>query len=511
MRTVSVRGKARFGIAVACALVFAACQIAPPSAPAPSPAPIATPSTTPTAARAPGAALADALRDAISVDDILADLDRLQQIADEHDGIRAAGTAGHEASVAFVADELRKAGYTVELQPVDIAVFLQLAPSTIRIDTPGAAALEDLRDFKAMTFSSSGDVTAKVVALGFDPNATLADRNGLGCDAADWATVPTGAIVLLQPGPCTRHDAVGHAQDAGVAAVVTSYAAWPRDGVLRPTLIEPADIHVPVIGATHAVGLALADAAAQGSTVHLVTHTVSEHRSSSNVIAETPGGDPSNIVMLGGHLDSVIDGPGINDNGSGTMTVLEIARELAGLAAGDAATAPTWKIRVAFWTGEELGLFGSAAYAGTLATQRDGPIRAYLNFDMVASPNGIRVVYDGSVTSRPDESGALTKLFTGALDAAGLTWELEEVGAVSDQYPLEGAAIPIGGLYSGANELKSADQARRFGGTADAPMDACYHLACDTRTNLDPVLLAELSRAAAWVTGALASGEVTLQ
>jgi Zn-dependent M28 family amino/carboxypeptidase len=258
------------------------------------------------------------------------------------------------------------------------------------------------------------------------------------------------------------------------------------------------------------VGLALANAAANGARVHVVTHTLAEQRSSVNVIAETPGGDASNVLMLGGHLDSVIDGPGINDNGSGAMTVLEIARELAALSKADPGTAPRWKVRVAFWTGEELGLLGSAAYAQALGNQRDGPIRAYLNFDMVGSPNGIRAVYAGGVSSRPAEGAAIMHLFTTELDAAGLAWAPETIGAASDHFPLEQAAIPVGGLFSGANELKSAEQAGIFGGTAGLAMDACYHLGCDTNENLDPVLLEQLARVAAWVTGALASGEVAL-
>jgi aminopeptidase Y len=496
-------------LAVACALVLAACQAVPATSPPATSAPVQpTPTAAPSTASEP--ALAGALRDAVDPADILADLDRLQEIADSNGGSRATGTSGHEASVDFVAGELRAAGYDVQLLPVSLQVFLQRSPSILRIDGPGAAALEDLRDFKAMTFSASGDVTAKVFALGFNREARPGDRGGLGCDTADWAAVPAGVIVLVQPGPCTRHDAVVNAQQAGAVAVVTSYADWPRDHVLRPTLIQPADILVPVFGTTHAAGLALDDAAAAGSTVHLTMDTIVEQRSSANVIAETPGGDAANVVMLGGHLDSVVDGPGINDDGSGSMTVVEIARELAALTAGAPADGPRWKVRVALWTGEELGLFGSAAYAGALGSQRDGPIRAYLNFDMLGSPNGIRTVYDGSVTSRPAESGAISRLFTTALDAAGLAWGLEAEGAVSDHYPLEQVGIPIGGLFSGANELKSADQATRFGGTAGVPMDDCYHLGCDTRANVDPVLLEQLARAAAWVTGALASGEVTL-
>ena len=442
--------------------------------------------------------------------DILADLDRLQSIATASGGTRAAGTPGHQASVDFVAGELRAAGYDVRLEPVDTPVFVQTGPSELQITSPGAPTFEDVRDYKAMTFSASGDVTAKVFALGFDPTAQPGARSGRGCDVADWADVPKGTIVLVQPGLCRRHDVVVNAQAAGVVAVITSYVEWPRDAVLRPTLVEPADIHIPVVGTTGAVGLALDDAAANGTTVHVATHAQSDHRSSINVLGETVGGDPDNVVMLGGHLDSVFDGPGINDNGSGTMTVLEIARELARLAAADPASV-RWRVRVAFWTGEELGLYGSAAYARTLQDSAGGPIRAYLNFDMLGSPNGVRVVYDGTATTHPTEGTAITHLFTTALDAAGLAWELESIGAASDHFPLDQAGVPIGGLYSGANELMSAEQAATFGGTAGQPMDACYHLACDTRANVDAVLLEEMARAAAWVTGALASGAISLE
>lgn len=489
------------------ALALGACG---PTAPSVGPTSIASSPATPVpTAAAPSSAasgpLSEALSDAVDVDDILADLARLQAIADEHGGNRATGSAGHAASVDFVADELRRAGFVVELQANMLPAFFQDAPSIIEIGAGGPPALEDVRDFKAMLFSAAGDVTAPVFALGFDPAAMPGDRGGVGCRPEDWAAVPAGVIVLAQPGPCRRADMVALAQAAGVLAVVTTYADWPRDQVRRPVL-NP-DITIPVLGATHAVGLALADAAATGAQVHLVTHTRVERVSTVNVIAETPGGDPANIVMLGGHLDSVIDGPGINDNGSGTMTVLEIAREVAALARATPAGRVPWKVRVAFWTGEEAGIMGSAAYAKALGTMRDGPIRAYLNFDMLGSPNGLRVVYDGSVTSRPPESTKIQGLFTGALEAAGLTWQTEAVGAASDHWPLEQAGIPIGGLFSGASEPKSPEQANLFGGTPGTAADPCYHLACDTVANVDPTLLEQLARAAAWVVGALAAGE----
>ena len=506
--------RACLALALALALV-AGCRTGPaPSTPPgsgglPTASTAAVPATGTVASPDTGPALAIALRDAIDVPDILADLERLQAIADEHGGIRPAGSDGHDASAELVADVLRDAGYEVELQPVELHSFEEREPRFIEI-VGGTDAFVDVRDVKALLVSGSGDVTAKVFDLGFDPTAEPGTGNGLGCDASDWAAVPAGVIVLAQPGPCRRLDVVLQAQEAGALALVTYYD-WVRDGVLRPTLVDPGAATIPVLGATAEVGIALTQAALDETDVRVATSTLIEPRTSFNVIGETPGGDPSNVLMVGGHLDSVMDGPGINDNGTGTMAVLEIARELASIAASNPADgAPAWKVRVVFWTGEEMGLLGSFAYARELDTAEIGAIRAYLNFDMIGSTHGIRTVYDGQATSNPAASAVVSRLFTQALDAEGLAWQPEAVGAVSDHFPLDQLGIAVGGLFSGANELKSADQAARFGGTAGAPGDPCYHLACDTVENVDPAWLEQLARAAAWVAGALASGEVDL-
>lgn len=163
---------------------------------------------------------------------------------------------------------------------------------------------------------------------------------------------------------------------------------------------------------------------------------------------------------------------------------------------------------MAFWTGEEIGLVGSSAYVDGVGSSASA-IQAYMNFDMLGSPNGLRLVYDPGGSSRQAEAAVVAGLFTRALDAEDLVWQSAGLGA-SDHFPFDQALIPTGGLFSGANERKSAAQAALFGGAADAPADACYHRACDTLANIDAALLEQMARAAAWVTGALASGEVRL-
>ena len=498
----------RRGLAILLAALLAACGSAPPPASSATAGP-SSPVGSPGSSGQLDASLADRLRDAIDPATIQADLTRLQEIVTANGGNRAAGTPGHDASAEFVAQELRDLGYAVEPQPVGTPVFRQDAPTVITVAGSTAPAIEDTRDFKAMLYSPSGSVDARIHALGFDPAAQPGDRAGLGCEPDDWVGVPVGSIVLLSSGPCRRHEVVALAQDAGAVAVITAYPDWRRDAILRPTLGDSSGLTIPSIGATQQAGLALAQAAQDGAIVHVEVHTTVTFRTSNNVIGESPDGDPAHVVMLGGHLDSVLDGPGVNDNGSGTMTVLAIARALA--QASKDGVRPAWKVRVGFWTAEEIGLVGSQAYVQALDAAAIPSIAAYLNFDMIGSPNAVRVIYDGSATTRPTASGAIQALFQEALDAAALTSQLEAIGAVSDHFPFDLVNVPVGGLFSGANELRSPEQVALFGGAEGVANDPCYHLACDGTDNVDPVILEQHARAAAWVVGRLASGEVPLE
>jgi Zn-dependent M28 family amino/carboxypeptidase len=491
-------------------LAILGCQPAPSTAPTgdvATPGPAATTSSaSPGATALSGTTLGDQLRDAISADDILADLGRLDTIAAANGGNRAAGSSGHVRSVELVEAALRAAGYEVSRSLTDLTAFSQDAPSVLEIQGPAVPRLADVHDFKAMLMSPSGDVTAELFPLGFDPAAQPGDRSGLGCDPADWAAVPAGVIVLVQPGGCRRRDVLINAQAAGAVGLVTSYADWTPDHVRRPTLIDPEGLSIPAVGVTGAAGLVLLAAAQASLKVHLVIRTTVKETQSPSLIAELPGLDPTHIVLIGGHLDSVIDGPGINDNGSGTMAILEIARELATLRPDGA----PWTVRVAFWTGEEIGLLGSLAYAGGLTPEEAATIEAYLNFDMLGSPNPVRQVYEVTDTSRADANAVIAGLFHAALEAQNLTWEPISLGCQSDHCPFNEAGVPAGGLFSGADEIMTDAQATLFGGTAGAAQDPCYHLACDTLANVDAEVLGQLARAAAWVVGRLASGEVPL-
>lgn len=186
-----------------------------------------------------------------------------------------------------------------------------------------------------------------------------------------------------------------------------------------------------------------------------------EHKSSSNVLAALPG-QPHPPILLGGHLDSVATGPGINDNGSGVGLLLDYAEALA--AGGDARN-----IGFVFWGAEEQGLWGSSHFVKTLA-RRHRP-KAYLNFDMIASPNPIPMLYGDP---------ALIELLGKPFRDAGVVPEVVYLNNRTDTGAFADAGITVVGYHSGSSHRKSWQQARNFGGTMIAPADRCYHQACDT-------------------------------
>ena len=214
-----------------------------------------------------------------------------------------------------------------------------------------------------------------------------------------------------------------------------------------------------------------------------------------NVIVELPG-TSDDVIMLGAHMDSVAAGPGINDNASGVAALLEIAEHLR------EGPRPHFTVRFAFWGAEEGGPFGSSAYVDALVPEELARITAYLNLDMLASPNAVRFVYDEAGAAPGSEE--LTDAFGAAFDEAGLAWEPIDLEGDSDHGPFTDAGIPTGGLFSGGIEPLTDAQAARFGAVAGEPADPCSHRPCDTIENVDLQTLEQMADALATVLETLA-------
>lgn len=419
-------------------------------------------------------------------------LEELQRIADRHDGNRAALTPGYEASARYVERTLRKAGYTTTRDP--FTFDLEVVDEASLALAGGATFEVDQMEFAPST--PEGGVTA--------PASLPADTTG--CTAASWEGVEaTGTIAVVSRGTCSFAEKAVAAEAAGAVGVVV-YNNAPE--LLYGTLGAEGVVDVPVAGASQADGQAVVAAvAAGGATLTLDTRFHLEERESFNVLAETRAGRDDNVVMLGAHLDGVEDGAGINDNGSGSAVLLEVAVHLA------KQKKLNNTVRFAWWGAEELGLIGSTAYVDELATQEGelDRLATYLNFDMVGSPNYVIGVYDADESTYPapvdvpEGSAATEAVFTGWFDATGQPWVDTEFSGRSDYQAFILNGVPASGLFTGADDLKTEEEVALFGGTAGIRHDPNYHTPADDLTNVSREAIGIMAPAVAFATASLAT------
>ena len=426
----------------------------------------------------------DALPRAITPAGLRAHLAALAAVAKRNGGNREAGSHGYSQSVAYVARQLRRAGYRPRLQSFSFNRFRETRRPRFERLAPGARRYRLGRDFVTMRYSGAGVVTAPVAPV--EPASASS-----GCEGSAFAGFPRGAVALVRRGTCFMFLKARNAKAAGASAVLIANQGGPgRTAPVLGTLVRPG-IGIPVLGISAPLGSELARSAQAGNVrVRIAVSALTRRAKAVNVIAELPGRGGS--VLLGAHLDSVAVGPGINDNGSGSALVLEIACQVRRLG-----VRPAHGLRFAFWGAEELGLVGSTAYAQSLSAAQRAELRAVLNFDMVASPNFGRFVYDGD--SAPTGSKRIEELFRAHFAAQGQAVEEVALEGSSDHAPFARAGIPVGGVFTGADAVKEPGLARRFGGAADRPYDACYHQACDTLANVNVRVLEQMADAAAFV------------
>ena len=440
---------------------------------------VTRPESPPEPASAATRKVSSSLREAVTPAGIMEHERRLQDIADQNGGNRAAGTPGYDASAEYVARTLRDAGYRVTVQEFELPVFQETEPATLERAAPDAREYARDADFALMEYSGGGEVEGEVLPVEAGQGSSTS-----GCEAGDFDGFRAGGVALLRRGACTFEQKARNAEDAGATAALIFNGQPSGSEAFAGTLSEPG-MDIPVLGTSYPVGNELLrDAGNGGTRVRISARIVSGSRTTSNVIAQMPGGGAENTVMMGAHLDSVPEGPGINDNGSGSATILEIAEAL-----GEQDIEPRNRVRFAFWGAEEIGLVGSRHYVEGLSESELDGISAYLNFDMVGSPNHVRFAYGSEevVTVFEDYFAARNLRSAETLNLSGR----------SDHGPFEEEGVPAGGLFSGAGGAKSRSQAEAYGGEAGEAYDPCYHAACDDIGNVDREAVDEMSDAAA--------------
>ena len=320
------------------------------------------------------------LLECVTVEGVMAHEAAFQEIAAANGDTRASGTPGYDESVDYVADTLRDAGYNVTLQPFEFNAFLITGPATLRQVAPGQVTYVDGVDFGRCSRPIQATVTNRAVTA-VDIQLGLGNTSTSGCEASDFAGFPAGNIALLQRGSCTFELKSENAAAAGAVGAIFfnqgNTTAPDRNGIPAVTMGNTYTGGIPNVGATYALGVQLA--ATAGLRMDLAVDVVRGIRTTHNVIAESRAGDDDNVVMAGAHLDSVGQGPGINDNGSGSAALLETAVQMAKVN-------PRNTVRFAWWGAEESGLVGSTFYVNNLlanAPDELDDIALYLNFDMV--------------------------------------------------------------------------------------------------------------------------------
>lgn len=440
------------------------------------------------------------LQKAVTVQGMIRHERAFANIAERNGGTRASGTPGFAKSRDYVVARLQDAGYAVTVQPFDFPFFQEVAPSTLA--TPDKTYTEGGKaDFTIMQYSGSGDVTAPITPVDVTLPPSPEPSSTSGCEASDFAGFPAGNVALVQRGTCNFAVKVDNAVAAGASAVVIFNEGQPNRTDAQGGTLGGVKT-VPVLFASFAVGNALASD--PPDTIHVATDALNETRETYNVLADSKKGDPSRTLVVGSHLDSVLDGPGINDDGSGSAQDLAIAEQLPKII-----KKPKNKIRFAFWGAEESGLLGSTHYVESLSQEQKDDIMADLNFDMVASPNYIRMIYDGDGSDNGGDAGPvgsdiIESLFAQHFDARGLAHQSTPFDGRSDYGPFMDAGIPVGGTFSGAEDPKTEQEAQIYGGTAGEAYDSCYHQACDDLGNLNLQAFDEFSDAAADAVATLA-------
>lgn len=402
------------------------------------------------------------LREAVTATNIRVHLEWL-----DVNGPRVSGTDGYDYAADYVARKLLAAGYQVAIQSFEYDLWEELSLPILDQTAPVPTVYPpyEVLGFATMEYSGSGDVTASVV-----------EAANYGCDVSDFASADfSGKIAVIERGVCNFSNKAVNAEVAGAAGVVVYNDAARQDAFLG-TLGGPV-VNIPVVGSSYTVGRELVD---NSATVRLAVFAEMYFDVlTSNVIAETPGGRNDRVVVVGAHLDSVAAGPGINDNGSGTAAILEIALQMAALD-----IEPRNKVRFAWWGAEESGLIGSQYYVDNLTKREIKNIALNLNFDMIASPNYARFVYDGdgsdTETAGPNGSGNIESIFLKYFADQALDTEPTAFDGRSDYGPFIDMGIPAGGLFTGAEGY-----------------DQCYHTPCDDINNINVEALDEMSDAAA--------------
>lgn len=446
-----------------------------------------------------------ALEGKITTEALVAHAKELERISLSNTLSRSASSPGYIQSMEYIRGSLGSSGLKIWEQRFDFRLFFETKDPVLTMTSPGQENYIWGTDYLTSTYSGIGDITAEIVFLtptfppGAEPNSSTD-----GCEAADFQGIDLkGKIAVIQRGTCDFSEKVSNAESSGAAAVLLfNEGQEGRTGIFSSILSDDATVQIPVLAVTYDLGKALYNL---GTPTKLRVAVIGENRMTPtyNLFAETVAGRSDQVIMIGAHLDSVIEGPGINDNASGAVALLEVARQI-----GLNGYTPKNKIRFAWWGAEEVGLNGSSHYLDNLSPADLRNISLYLNVDCIASKNFTRGVQDSDLsdtidnpgtlfTETPNGSGAIEQVLLDYFRSQNLPTKTIPLDGMSDYMGFVKHGIPFGGLFTELSGTKTEAEALLFGGKAGEAYDDCYHKACDTVDNINTQIFTENTRAIA--------------
>ncbi len=445
----------------------------------------------------------------------------LQNIANANPGpdghpSRSAGEPGYLASVNYVADLMRAAGYRVTIQPYTLPYSGFGSPPVFAEVSPAATIYSVSTDFDA-AMAGNGDVTGQVQPVGgiLIP-APATPTSASGCASTDFNGFVPGRVALIQRGTCSYDQKASFAASFGASAVIIFDEGNPgRTAAGGCSGVHSAGIPV-ICMASYEVGQSLYQQALAGpTTVHIGVEVINDpERADYNLIADSPHGDTNHVVVVDAHLDAIF-GAGMLDNGSGSVTILELALKLAN-------TPTRNQLRFIWFGGEELGLYGSYHYTGALSPTDISRIVFDVDADVTATPNYVYAIAD------PANSGAKknfpanvipasqvgNNFFVSYFNRAGLPYESRSNDG-TDSYAFARIGVPNTGILTGQDCCKQSSDVAIFGGftgnyegTVPGNDGGCVDrpfLWCDNLANNDSSVLTKASKAVASVVFNLAN------
>ncbi|MGW1339983.1 M28 family peptidase [Kribbella sp. NPDC002412] len=330
------------------------------------------------------------------------------QVLSEHIGPRIGGTQSEKRAADYIAGQLDKYGYHTRLEPFPVADKF-----TAQIEDVRGILPDDLCWQAGAAPAGKLDVTVEGPVRDVGP-----------ATAPVWPADVAGSIVIADDTAAARQAVVTEAAARGAVAVMLLPAdqVFPRRAAAFSPSTGLTAATIPVLGVAQVQKRLIREALAVVTSLPLRISTTS-HRGliSNNVIGERRGKGGANapIVVVSGHYDSVIGAPGANDDGSGTVLTMELARVFSRL--------PTnATLRFALWGSEEQGLVGSRYHVAQLdQAQRDRHAAVFQN-DMVATS------WDPAITYWLLSFTGLANTATDAVRAAGarLGYDPRMVGPV---------------------------------------------------------------------------------